>query len=104
MNECRVTIPLGNITMRLGDTGFDQLVEVLGQCETICLSTTRLTKKVLQIRIRRTNVLAARGSNLKEIDDTVSGLRGDTLRLTYGETITIESVSSSHVELKVVGQ
>lgn len=93
-----VAIPLGYIKLRDGKL-FNVLKEIF-RMEVIIFNVGRLTTECVQIKITQTNVPATRDRNIC-IEDSVSGITGDTLRLSYGEKVTIKKIGSEFVNLTI---
>ena len=75
------------------------LKEVLGEFDSVRFHTQRLGEQAFRVSINRKDALVVR--DRVTIDDSVSGLIGDILRLKQGQTLTINSFDQSQCTLEL---
>ena len=83
MKAHEITLPLG-ISRAHETEDIEGLRNVLGRFEFIDFNVARISNSAYTIRIKRSRVPEAHGGTM-ELDETVGGLVGDLLRLTYGQ-------------------
>jgi len=87
MKACVIDLPLG-ISRARTDEDVGNLMDVLDRFEFIDFNLARVGERAFSLRITRSRVPNAQGDTMT-IDETVGGLIGDSLRLTYGEHIEL---------------
>jgi len=87
-----IELPLGISKVRSHED-INGLKEVMGDFGSIDFNISRTSREAFSIRIIRKRVPEARGDVI-DIDETVSGLIDDMIRLTYGEYVQFISARS----------
>ena len=83
------------------NTPHEEIKEVWGEFDSMRIKISRLGEKVFQINIVAKGVPTAQQDTMI-IDDTVAGMIGDTLFLSYGRKIQIVEYTSKGLEIKFI--
>lgn len=86
-------VPLGISRVR-DKTNIILLQEVLGQFENIDLNLAHISVDAFSLHISRSRVPTAQG-DVMSFDETVGGMLGENLRLTYGQAVRFNELDDS---------
>ncbi len=104
---CWIVVPLGySGVIDVSHADYENLRRVLGDFNTVRFRTSRLAEKTAQVEIWRTDVPGERRDSfddgLRNVEESVTGMVGDELRLKNGELMQINWLQEDGARLEFI--